>query len=383
LGQWGEVAVRLIRIFALAIIGTMVIAACASTTVEAPAASDLASYQAEPAAPSPTPTPIPAPSPPPLYSKLRIFVASESTDQVWVLDGKPGEPYALVGKIAVGKFPHQLGVSPDGKWVAVNNRMGNTTSVIDPFSMKEVVRLMVGKQPHGITWSVDGKTLFVGHEKDMYIARFEAGTWKPLSPLMVGVPQHVLTIAPSRPNELWFTLTNTSQPNVLRVYDLETNKITPIIVNDVHDAYFTPDESEVWSSSSGFVNKPSDRMVIYDPVAKTVKTEIHLPGTYPFHTEKVDQDGVFFMADKSIMVLSDHAGPGLLWVDWKERRVLSETILGKQPFHTTYDPEGGRLLTTTNVDGMVNVIDVKTRVVVQKLSVPKAHGIGAVPIAAP
>src|SRR5207249_10454691 len=113
------------------------------------------------ATPTATPTPIPAPSPAPLYSKLRIFVASESTDQVWVLDGRPGEPYALVGKIAVGKLPHQLGVSPDGKWVAVNNRMGNTTSVIDPLSMKEVVRLMVGKQPHGITWSPDGKTLIV------------------------------------------------------------------------------------------------------------------------------------------------------------------------------------------------------------------------------
>src|SRR5438132_11822756 len=244
-------AVRPVRIFALAIIGTMVIAACASTTADAPAVSDVASYEAEPApASSPTPTPIPAPSPTPLYSKLRIFVASESTDQVWVLDGKPGEPYALVGKIAVGKLPHQLGVSPDGKWVAVNNRMGNTTSIIDPFAMKEVVRLRVGKQPHGITWSPDGKTLFVGHEQDMYIARFEAGTWKPLPPLMVGVPQHVLTIAPSRPNELWSTLTNTSQANVLRVYDLETGKITQIKVNDVHDAYFTPDQSEVWSSSS-------------------------------------------------------------------------------------------------------------------------------------
>src|SRR5256885_11985643 len=54
-------------------------------------------------------------------------------------------------------------------------------------------------------------------------------------------------------------------------------------------------------------------------------------------------DLVFFMADRSLMVLSDHLGPGLLWVDWKERRVVSETKLGQQPFHTTYDPEGDRL----------------------------------------
>jgi YVTN family beta-propeller protein len=378
------VVTNLARIGALAFIGTIVVAACATSIAEAPVLPEATQGQPEAApASSPTPTPVPAPSPAPLYSKLRIFVASESSDQVWVLEARPGEPYALVGKISVGKLPHQLGVSPDGKWVAVNNRMGNSTSVIDPVSMKEVVRLTVGKQPHGIAWSPDGKTLFVGHERDMYIARFEAGTWKSLPPLMVGVPQHVLTITPSRPNELWFTLTNTAQPDVLRVYDLGTNKITQIKVNDVHDAYFTPDESEVWSSSSGFLNKPSDRMVIYDPGAKTVKAEIRFPGTYPFHTEKVDQDGVYFMADKSLMVISDHLGPGLLWIDWKERRILSETKLGQQPFHTTYDPEGDRLLTTTGVDGMVNVIDVKTRAVVQKVAVPKAHGIGAVPIAAP
>ncbi len=369
------------RILAFAIVGTIVIAACASEPAEAPVLPVTAQRQPEPtAASTPTPPPIPSRA---LYSKLRIFVTSESTDQVWVLDGKPGEPYALVGKIAVGRLPHQLGVSPDGKWVAVNNRMNKTTSIIDPLSMKEVARLTVGKQPHGIAWSPDGKTLFVAHERDMYIARFEAETWKPLPPLMVGVPQHVLAIAPSRPNEVWFSLTNTTQADVLRVYDLATNKITAIKVSDVHDVYFTPDETEVWSSSSGFIDRPSDRMVIYDPVAKTVKKEIRFEGRYPFHTAKVGQDGVYFMADKSLMVLSDHLGPGLLWVDWKERRVVSETKLGKQPFHTTYDPEGDRLLTTTNVDGMVNVIDVKTRAVVQKLAVPKAHGIGAVPIAAP
>src|SRR5438445_9943169 len=273
---------------ALAVIATIVAAACASAGVSGPA-PEILKHRLPPdelARPSATPTPVPAPSPiPPLYAKLRIFVASESTDQVWVLDGKPGEQYAVIGKISVGKLPHQLGVSPDGKWVAVNNRMGNTTSIIDPLSMREVVRLMVGKQPHGITWSPDGKTLFVGHERDMYIARFEAGTWKPLPPLMVGVPQHVLSIAPSRPNELWFTLTNTAQADVLRVYDLETNKVTNIKVRGVHAEYFTAIEIEFLPSYCGFLDKPSDRMVIYDPVTKPVQSEIPLPRTCTCHTQ--------------------------------------------------------------------------------------------------
>jgi YVTN family beta-propeller protein len=371
-------ASRSVRGFARALIGAIVVVACGSPAAQVPSEEPAPSRTPEvlaTVAPAPTPTPRPA-----LYSRLRVFVASESTDQIWVLDGVPGHEFALVGKIPVGRLPHQLAVSPDGKWVAVNNRMANSTSVIDPVSMKEVARIIVGKQPHGISWSPDGKTLFVAHERDMYIARFEVGSWKPLPPLVVGAPQHVLAVASSRPNEVWFSLTNTSQGDVLRVYDLNTKKITNIKVSDVHDVYFSPDETEVWSSSSGFLEKPSDRMVIYDPITKKVKTEIRLPGRYPFHTSKPNHDGVYFMADKSVMVLSDHSGPGLIWLDWRERIIVGETRLGRQPFHITYDPEGDRLLVTTNVDGMVNVIDRKTRAVVQKVPVPKAHGIGAIPI---
>jgi YVTN family beta-propeller protein len=375
-----------VRGLAVLAIGAVLLASCAGASV-APTSSQVDS-SGQIAAPTaiPASTPMPTAEPtvdPRLYAKLRVFVASENTDQVWVFDGAPDAPFALVGKIPVGRMPHQMSVSPDGKYVAVNNRMANTTSIIDPIAMKEIVRLPVGKQPHGIIWSPDAKTLFVAHEKDTYISMFDAGTWKSHPPLMVGVPQHVLTISAARPNELWFTVTNSNENDHLRVYDLDTNKITRVKVNDVHDVYFTPDGSELWSSSSGFLDKPSDRMVIYDPIAKTVKQEIHFPGRYPFHTLKAFQDGVYYPTDTNVMVLSDHIGPSLLWVDWRERTIVGETKLGQQPFHSTYDPEGNRMLVTTNADGMVNVIDMKTRLVVQKLPVSKAHGIASVGIAAP
>lgn len=318
----------------------------------------------------------------PTYSKLRVFVASENTRQVWVLEGAPKDKFTLVTKIPVGTLPHQMAVSPDGKWVAVNNRLSDQTSIIDPVAMKEVVRVKVGKQPHGITFSPDSKILYVAHERDSYIARLEVGTWKLLSPLLVGVPQHALTIGSKRPNLLLFTVTNTNEVDHLRAYDLEKNTITKFKVQDVHDAYYTPDQSEIWSSSSGFIDKPSDRMVISDPDTFAVKEEIRLGANrYPFHTTKENQDGMYVMADKSIMLLSDHKGPSLLWVNYKDRKIVAETKgLGNQPFHTSSDPLGERILLTTNVDGMVNVIDVNTKQVVQKIPVPSCHGIASVGI---
>lgn len=363
------------------LLAAMVAASCAIDIGSAPSVPTPEPSPAATAAAAATPTPEPtAPAAQPRYAKLRAFVASESTNQVWVLEAAPNAPFTVIAKIPVGTLPHQMAVSPDGKWVAVNNRFSDSTSIIDPVTLKEVVRVKVGRQPHGITFTPDSKTLFIAHERDTYIQPIEVGTWKPLTPFLVGVPQHVLTIGTKRPNDLFFTLTNTNQLDHMRVIDLVTRKVTNIKVGDVHDAYYTPDQSEIWTSSSGFLDKPSDRMVIYDPDTKTVKQEIHLVGHYPFHTMKENQDGPYFLADKSIMLLSDHTFPGLMWLDWKERKIVAETKLGNQPFHTAYDPESDRLLTTTNVDGQVNVIDVKTRAVAQKVGVPTAHGIVAVGI---
>lgn len=371
------------RVLAFLVASTIVLAACgdthASPLVEAsPLPADATASPTE--APATTASALPTATPElRLYDKLRVFVASESTDQVWVMEATPTGSFETIAKIAVGRMPHQMAVSPDGRVVAVNNRMANSTSIIDPVGLKEIVRIPVGKQPHGITFSADSRTLFVAHERDNYIAKIDTTTWTSTA-LMTGVPQHVLTINPLKTSELWFTVTNSSESDVLRVLDLGTREITKIKIGDVHDAYFTPDGSEIWSSSSGFLDKPSDRMVIYDPAMKKVKQEIHFAGRYPFHALKPLQDGMFYPEPSGVMLLSDHLGPSLLWVDWRERRILGETKLGQQPFHTTFDPEGGRLLVTTNVDGMVNVIDYKTRQVVQKVPVTKAHGIVSVGI---
>jgi len=310
------------------------------------------------------------------YSALRVFVASDMGETVYVLEG--GERFAVVGEITVGKMPHNLAVSPDGRWVATGNRMANSVSIIDPYAMKEVARVGVGRQPHDLTWAPDGKTLFVGHERDTMIARIEVGTWKPLVPLVVGVPQHDLAISKTRPNELYFSVTNSMENDHLRVYDLSTGQITKFKVQDVHDVFFIPDSSEIWTTSSGYVDVPSDRLVASDPASRTMKTEFHLAGHYPFHTMKENRDGLFFPPAGTPMLLTDHITPSLMWIDPKTRSIVDMTKVGPEPYHETYDPLGDRILVTSNKDGNVWVIDRTTHKVLQTVPVHAAHGIVAV-----
>lgn len=368
----------------------IIVSACAQATPPPPATptpgmadmAGMAGMDGSAAAPAVAPVPIVAPATAApaakgaAYAALRVFVASESTNSLWILEG--GATFTVVGRIPVGQMPHNISVSPDGRWVAAANRMGNSVSFIDPVRMIEVARVQVGHTPHDLTWAPDSKLLFVGHEHDTFIARIEAETWRPLAPLMVTAPQHDLAIDASRPNDLFFTITNSDQADHLRVYDLASGKITPFKVQDVHDVFFTPDASELWTTSSGFITVPSDRIVVEDPVTRTVKQELHFPGVYAFHTMKHNRDGFFFPPAGTPMLLSDHAGAGLLFIDAASRSILSETKLGPQPFHTTYDPIGKRLLVTTNADSAVRVIDLTSRAVVQKLDVPAPHGIVAI-----
>lgn len=371
---------------AIAMAISLVFSSCAPVSAPAPSAhadmADMSGVEGTSTAPSvaSVPTVTPATAAPAVkassYVALRVFVASESTNSLWVLEG--GDTFKVVGRIEVGRMPHNIAISPDGRWIAAANRMGNSISFIDPIRMVEVARVQVGHQPHDLSWGPDSKTIYVGHERDTFITRIEAGSWRPLSPLMVGAPQHDLAIDASRPNDLFFTVTNTDQADHLRVYDLMSGKITMFKVQDVHDVFFTPDGSELWTTSSGFIGVQSDRIVIEDPATRTVKQEIHIAGAYPFHTMKHNRDGFFFPPAGTPMLLSDHNGPSLMFIDPTNRSVLSRTKLGPQPFHTTYDPLGNRLLTTTNADSAVRVIDLRTRAVVQKIDVPTPHGIVAV-----
>jgi DNA-binding beta-propeller fold protein YncE len=140
---------RFARSFVWLAVLAIVMSSCAIDAAELPATPAPTAVPSEVAvvtpAPSATATPAAIPTAP-SYGKLRVFVASENTEQVWVLEGAPKEKFALVAKIPVGKLPHQMAVSPDGKYVAVNNRLGDSTSIIDPIAMKEIVRIKVGKQ---------------------------------------------------------------------------------------------------------------------------------------------------------------------------------------------------------------------------------------------
>ena len=94
--------------------------------------------------------------------RVTLFVTSEKTDTVNVYRGTIPN-LTLAASIKVGREPHNLGISPDGRWVATSDRRSGEVSVIDTGTLTEAARIKLGRQTHDVAFTSDSRTLFVGH----------------------------------------------------------------------------------------------------------------------------------------------------------------------------------------------------------------------------
>ena len=53
-------------------------------------------------------------------------------------------------RIPVGKRPHHVVISPDGRRAYVANSESNDVTIIDAIDKKVIGRVLVGRGPHGI-----------------------------------------------------------------------------------------------------------------------------------------------------------------------------------------------------------------------------------------
>lgn len=223
---------------------------------------------------------------------VTLFVTSEKTDTVNVFHGTVPD-LTFVKGIPVGREPHNLGISPDGRWVATGDRRSGEVSVIDTQTLVEAARLKLGRQTHDVAFTLDSRTLFVGHETETFISVLEVGTWKIQRRLELGRAQHDLSISADG-RELWFTVTNRpykpGDPRV-GVVDLGTGKVTLIDTGaNAHDVTLGPDGKVAWVTNSGFTHIPDARVDYIDAATRRVLGSITV-GKYPCHSPKRGRDG--------------------------------------------------------------------------------------------
>lgn len=307
---------------------------------------------------------------------VTLFVTSEKIDTVSVYRGRVPD-LTLVRSIKVGREPHNLGISPDGRWVATGNRRSGEVSVIDTQALTEAVRLKVGRQPHDLAFTSDSRTLFVGHELETFMSVVEVGTWTVRPPLKLGRAQHDLSLSHDD-RELWFTVTNrpyTPGDPRLGVVALDTGRVTLIDTGaNAHDVTLSPDGRVAWVTNSGFTHLPDARVHYVDVATRTVLGWITV-GKYPFHSPKRGRDGNAVPPAATEMWFSDHGLRSIVAVSLADRRVIATVPVGVEPYHVAATAKG-TLFVANHTSNTVTIVDGPRRAGVGTLKVPpRPHGL--------
>lgn len=307
---------------------------------------------------------------------VTLFVTSEKTDTVNVFHGKVPD-LTFVKGIPVGREPHNLGISPDGRWVATSDRRSGEVSVIDTQTLVEAARLKLGRQTHDVAFTPDSRTLFVGHETETFTSVLEVGTWKIQRRLELGRAQHDLSISADG-RELWFTVTNRpykpGDPRV-GVVALGTGKVTLIDTGaNAHDVTLGPDGKVAWVTNSGFTHIPDARVDYIGAATRRVLGSITV-GKYPFHSPKRGRDGNAVSPTAGEMWFSDHGLRSVVAVSLADPRVVATVPVGVEPYHVAATANG-TLFVANHTSNTVTIIDGPRRVVLGTLKVPpRPHGL--------
>ena len=307
---------------------------------------------------------------------VTLFVVSEKTDTVNVYRGAVPD-LVFVKTISVGREPHNLGISPDGRWVATSDRRSGEVSVIDTRTLTEAARLKLGRQTHDLAFTPDSSLLYVGHETETFVSVVETGTWVLRTPLQLGRAQHDLSISADG-RELWFTVTNRpyrpGDPRV-GVVDLATGKVTLLDTGaNAHDVTLSPDGATVWVTNSGFTHMPDARVHILDVASRRVLGELTV-GKYPFHSPKRGRDGNLVPSAAAEMWFSDHGLRSVVAVSLGERRVVATVPVGVEPYHVAATATG-TLFVANHTSNTVTIVYGARRAVLGTLKVsPRPHGL--------
>jgi YVTN family beta-propeller protein len=132
-----------------------------------------------------------------------VYVAGGKSGEVFIIDWKKRK---MVGQFKVGKMPHGVTFSPDGKKILVSLRGENRVAILDAASKKEVGSIPIKVTEGGlcnIALMPDNKTYWLAETFGRAIHIIDAKSMKPVKRFDVdGEPHHAIpttvTLAPSK-----------------------------------------------------------------------------------------------------------------------------------------------------------------------------------------
>lgn len=237
--------------------------------------------------------------------------------EVWAIDTATR---TVVAKVAVGKHPAHVVLTPDGRVAYVVNGGENTVSVVDTRARQVVSTIPVGSYPHGIRVSPDGKEAYVANLKGGSVSVIDTQARKEVARISVGKGPAQTGFAADGS----YAFVSLSQENKVALIDPGTRRVVgKIDVGSVPiQLYATPDARTLFVANQGTKQKPGKTVNVIDLKARRVVMTVQTgPGA---HGVVVDGEGKYAfvtnMYDNTVSVL-----------DARSAKVVATVPVGRTP----------------------------------------------------
>jgi YVTN family beta-propeller protein len=311
-------------------------------------------------------------------SAATLVVLNKSEHTASLIDPESGKTLA---KLPVGRGPHEVIVSLDGRTAYVSNfgpygicpagdtmckTPGNTITVLDLAERKVKATYNYGSNTgqHGSVISRDSKYVWVTSETPQSLLEIDAATGKIVNQWMTKQERSHLVVV--TPDEKKFYVSNTVSGSV-SVIERATGAVNVISIGKGAEAItISPDGREVW------VGMPFDNKIAVISTAKDELAEVLESGGKQPQRIRFTPDG------KEVWV-SHVAGDTLTVIDAKSRKVVANVSVGKRPQGIVFSPDGRLGYFALSGSNQVAVIDVPDRKLVQNFDTgldPDGIGLG-------
>ena len=320
----------------------------------------------------------------------KVYVADEGANTVSVIDAAS---FKKIGSIPVGQGPHNVQVSPDGKWVWVTNNVepGKTAEMMPPGQMPktehgamagagavwaidtatdEVVgKVPVGMHPAHVVVASDGRTAYVTNGGDNTVSVVDTAAQRVIAAIPVGASPHGLRISPDG-KQAW--VANLKGGTVSVIDTVSRKQIAKIPVGKgPAQVGFTPDGRFAFVSLSEEM-----RVAVIDPVSRKVTRKLAV-GTVPIQLYATPDSRFVLVANQGT---PKKPGTTVSVIDIAGLKVVATIKTGAGAHGVVIDRDGRHAFVTNTYANTVAVIDVAERKVIATVPVGKGpNGISMAP----
>ena len=311
----------------------------------------------------------------------KVYVADEGANAVSVIDATN---FSKIGSIAVGQGPHNVQVSPDGKWVWVTNngdpvkaaatmpaeKMSKAEHgamagagavwVIDAATDAVVAKVPVGMHPAHVVVASDGRVAYITNGGDNTVSVVDAAAQRVIAVVPVGVSPHGLRITPDG-KQVWVA---NLKGGTVSVIDTASRKQVAEVAAGKGPAQvgFTPDGRFGFVSLSG-----ENKVAVIDPVSRKVIRKIAV-GTVPIQLHATPDNRLVLVANQGT---PKKPGSTVSVIDVASMKVAATIKTGAGAHGVVVDGGGRHAFVTNTYANTVSVIAIAERKVVATVPVGK------------